>query len=81
MLGSGSGADQQAIVESLEDCLKEGVKQLVGKRGYRRFFRATKSLLHTCPIFHQWDSTIKGHVFCSFLALVLVDEMKHRLAV
>jgi len=44
-----------------------------------QFFRATKSLLHTRPIFHQWDATIQGHVFSSFLALVLVDEMKRRL--
>jgi len=124
-------ADRQAIVESLEDKLKEGVKQLVGNRGYRRFlqthrgaltidrgkveedarydgkfvlrtntslpaaeiavqykrllmveqfFRSAKSLLHTRPVFHQWDATIQGHVFCSFLALMLVDEMKRRLA-
>ena len=45
-----------------------------------RFFRDTKSLLTTRPIFHQWDATIRGHVFCSFLALVLVDELKRRLA-
>jgi len=123
--------DRQAIVESLEDRLKDGAKQLVGNRGYRRFlraekgtlsidrkkveadarydgkfvlrtnaslsaeeiavqykrllmveqfFRAAKSLLSTRPIFHQWDATIKGHVFCSFLALVLFDELKRRLA-
>ena len=30
-------------------------------------------------MFHQWDATIKGHVFCSFLALVLFDELKRRL--
>jgi len=123
-------ADREAIVKSLEDRLKEGVGQLVGNRGYRRFlraqkgavaidrekveadarydgkfvirtntslsaeevgvqykrllmveqfFRAAKSLLHTRPIFHQWDATIQGHVFSSFLALVLVDEMKRRL--
>ena len=123
-------ADREAIVKSLEDRLKEGVRQLVGNRGYRRFlraqrgsvtidrekveadarydgkfvvrtntslsaeevavqykrllmveqfFRAAKSLLHTRPIFHQWDATIQGHVFSSFLALVLVDEMKRRL--
>ena len=124
-------ADRQAIVESLEDRLKDGAKQLVGNGGYRRFlraekgalsidrkkveddarydgkfvlrtnaslsageiavqykqllrveqfFRAAKSLLYTRPIFHQWDATIKGHVFCSFLALVLFDELKRRLA-
>lgn len=124
-------ADRQAIVESLEDKLKEGMLQLVGNRGYRRFlrtrkgaltidrskveedarydgkfvlrtntslpaaevavqykrlllveqfFRSAKSLLQTRPVFHQWDATIRGHVFCSFLALVLVDELKRRLA-
>ena len=44
-----------------------------------QFFRATKSLLETRPIFHQWDATICGHVFCSFLALVLVDELQRGL--
>jgi hypothetical protein len=123
-------ADREAIVRALEDELRQGVRQLVGNRGYRRFlrmdkdavtidtkkvaaearydgkfvlrtntslpsnevavqykrlllveqfFRAAKSLLETRPIFHQWDSTIRGHVFCSFLALVLMDEFKRRL--
>jgi hypothetical protein len=44
-----------------------------------QFFRVTKSILDTRPIFHQWDATIRGHVFCSFLALVLVDELKQQL--
>lgn len=45
-----------------------------------RFFRAVKSVVETRPIYHQWDATIRGHVFCSFLALVLVDELERRLA-
>jgi len=45
-----------------------------------QLFRAAKSLVDTRPIFHQWDATIKGHVFCSFLALVLLDERKRRLS-
>lgn len=45
-----------------------------------QFFRTAKSLVDTRPIFHQWDATIKGHVFCSFLALVLLDELQRRLA-
>lgn len=45
-----------------------------------QFFRSTKSLLETRPIFHHWDATIRGHVFCSFLALVLMDELQRRLA-
>jgi len=123
--------EREAIVKALEDELRQGARQLVGNRGYRKFlrvekdavaidqkkviaearydgkfvlrtntslpsaevavqykrlllveqfFRATKSLLDTRPIFHQWDATIRGHVFCSFLALVLVDELKRRLA-
>jgi hypothetical protein len=34
-------------------------------------FRTTKSILDTRPIYHQTDEAIRGHVFCSFLALVL----------
>jgi hypothetical protein len=45
-----------------------------------RFFRDTKSLLDTRPIFHHFDDTITGHVFVSFLALVLKDEMLRRIA-
>jgi len=41
--------------------------------------RAAKSLVDTRPIFHQWDAAIKGQVFGSFLALVLLDELKRRL--
>jgi hypothetical protein len=43
-------------------------------------FRATKSLLETRPIFHQRDETIRGHVFCSFLALILRKALLDRLA-
>jgi transposase len=38
-------------------------------------FRDIKSVLETRPIFHQRDETIRGHVFCSFLALVLRKEL------
>ncbi len=43
-------------------------------------FRTTKALLATRPIFHKYDETIRGHVFCSFLALVLRKELEDRLA-
>ena len=43
-------------------------------------FRSMKSLLETRPIYHQKDETIRGHVFCSFLALVLRQELERRLA-
>jgi transposase len=42
-------------------------------------FRDMKSVLDTRPIFHQRDATIRGHVFCSFLALVLRKELDRRL--
>ena len=45
-----------------------------------RTFRTTKSLLETRPIYHQLDETIRGHVACSFLALVLKKELEDRLA-
>ena len=34
------------------------------------FFR-TKAVMRTRPIFHSSDAAIRGHVFCSFLALVM----------
>jgi len=40
-----------------------------------RVFRDMKSLLATRPIYHHHDWTIRGHVFCSFLALVLRKEL------
>lgn len=43
-------------------------------------FRSMKSLLDTRPIYHKCDETIRGHVFCSFLALLLRKELEHRLA-
>jgi transposase len=42
-------------------------------------FRDMKSVLETRPVFHQTDETIRGHVFCSFLALVLRKELESRL--
>ncbi len=43
------------------------------------WFRSCKSLLETRPIYHHCDDTIRGHVFCSFLALVLRYELQSRL--
>jgi transposase len=43
-------------------------------------FRSMKSLLDTRPIYHKCDETIRGHVFCSFLALRLRKELQDRLA-
>lgn len=43
-----------------------------------QIFRDLKSILETRPIFHQRDETIRGHVFCSLLALVLKKELDRR---
>jgi transposase len=43
------------------------------------FFR-TKAIMRTRPIFHSSDAAIRGHVFCSFLALSLqkyLDDLTH----
>ena len=42
-------------------------------------FRTTKSILETRPIYHKRDETIRGHVFCSFLALLLKQELESRM--
>jgi len=42
-------------------------------------FRSLKSILETRPIYHKCDETIRGHVFCSFLALLLLKELLARI--
>ena len=42
-------------------------------------FRTAKTILETRPIYHKCDETIRGHVFCSFLALCLKRELELRL--
>jgi Transposase DDE domain len=42
-------------------------------------FRTMKSILETRPIYHKCDETIRGHVFCSFLALLLRRALEQRL--
>ena len=124
-------ADRKAIVEHLREQLKQGDKELVGNKGYRKYllagsgehfaideakikeearydgkwvlqtnladepriialaykelgmvedmFRTMKSILETRPIYHKRDETIRGHVFCSFLALLLQRALEQRL--
>ena len=124
--------DRKVIVEHLREQLKQGDKQLVGNKGYRKYlkaapgagftideakiqeetrydgiwvlrtnladeaktialtykelwlvedlFRTMKSILETRPIYHKCDETIRGHVFCSFLALLLRRALEQRLA-
>ena len=45
-----------------------------------QIFRTAKSLFATRPIFHKLDETIRGHVSCSFLALVLKKALEDRIA-
>jgi transposase len=124
-------ADRKAIVEHLREQLKQGDKELIGNKGYRKYlqagpgerftldepkvkeearydgkwvlqtnladepkvialaykelwmvedmFRTMKSILDTRPIYHKRDETIRGHVFCSFLALLLRRALEQRL--
>ncbi|WP_287236591.1 hypothetical protein [Mesorhizobium sp.] len=41
-------------------------------------FQAAKTSFDTRPIFHQSDAAIRGHLFCSFLALTLAKELMRR---
>ena len=44
-----------------------------------RLFRSAKGLLETRPIYHRLNTTITGHIFCSFLALLLMHELNERI--
>ena len=44
-----------------------------------QIFRTAKAILETRPIYHQRDGAIVGHLFCSFLALVLRKALDERL--
>jgi hypothetical protein len=41
-------------------------------------FRTAKALMRTRPMYHASDAAIRGHVFCSFLALILRKELDER---
>ena len=43
-------------------------------RGFPSWCRA-KAILRTRPIYHSSDAAIRGHVFCSFLALMMQKEL------
>jgi transposase len=47
-------------------------------------FLRTKAIMRTRPIFHSSDAAIRGHVFCSFLALAMqkyLDDLSREAAV
>jgi len=41
--------------------------------------RSIKWVLRTRPLYHRLDETIRGHVFCSFLALMLLKELQSKM--
>jgi DDE family transposase len=43
-----------------------------------QLFRTAKARMRTRPIYHSSDAAIRGHVFCSFLALILRKELDER---
>ena len=43
-----------------------------------QLFRTAKAPMRTRPIYHSSDAAIRGHVFCSFLALILRKELDER---
>ncbi len=44
-----------------------------------QIFRSLKSIVETRPVYHRSDEAIRGHIFCSFLALVMIKEIQERL--
>ena len=54
-------------------------KKLENSFPFEYAFRYLKDTLATRPIYHHKSENTKGHVFCSYLALVLVIELRRRL--
>ncbi len=46
-----------------------------------QIFRSMKSLLSTRPIYHKSTEARKGHIFCSFLAILLIKELRRKMDV
>ena len=44
-----------------------------------RLFRLAKATMRTRPIYHSSDAAIRGHVFCSFLALIVHQAIDEKL--
>ena len=49
-------------------------------QGVEQLFRSAKIAAGDAADLPQVDATIRGHVFCSFLALVLKKELEERIA-
>ena len=85
-LGEALDEDQQfAATPFAPRCTKDRIEG--GLFAFRRdllasldlVFFDTTSILETRPIWQKCDETIRRHVFCSFLALVLRKELEDRL--
>jgi transposase len=42
-------------------------------------FRSLKSVVRVRPVYHKCDETIRGHLFCSFLALCLLKQLEGKM--
>lgn len=79
-VASEARCDGQWVLQTdLEEPAAEVAKHFKELWMVEQLFRSVKSLLATRPIYHHWDETIRGHVFCSFLALVLLKELLARM--
>jgi hypothetical protein len=61
--------------------LPAGARRLKYKQLWmaEQIFRSAKTVLNTRPAYHKYDRTIRGHVFCSFLALVSSSALQEHL--
>jgi hypothetical protein len=78
--------ERERVSDPTIEAAKIAAKRFFSKPGSPQSARAdhwsdpSKSLFATRPIFHKVDETIRGHVSCSFLALVLKKELEERIA-
>lgn len=75
------GSSLLLTLVNLQQESKRDLTPLIHKELWQveRVFRDIKSILETRPVYHQRDENIRGHVFCSFLALVLRKQLEQRL--
>ena len=67
------------LTSNLQDSPSEIARKYKELWMVEHVFRSMKSILDTRPIYHKCDDSIRGHVFCSFLALKLMKELEMRL--
>ncbi len=83
----GSLLRHRDIHVELEGLTKIGVLRILlwrvivrGKCAHTHELVLDISVLDTRPIYHQSDAAIRGHVFCGFLGLLLLHELRERMA-